>query len=147
MKILALFVCAALSGCVQLVSSYDPETDAGVSELHAQVTELLANLSLLATGPNGKPVTPDCKFENFSHDYSQLAAKAHVLKVRNEVREKNELTVAQLGLLEQNLGELLPAAHREADGGCMSVGAVTVARETLDQMFRAILKLELAKLH
>lgn len=150
MKILPLLICTAvcgvLPGCaVQMVSSYDPETDHGVSQLHAEVTELLANLDLLAAGPNGRPISPDCKFENFRHDYSQLAAKAHVLKIRNEIREKNELTTTQLGLLEQNLGELLPTTHREADGGCMTRGAVLVARESMDQMFRAILKLELAK--
>jgi hypothetical protein len=68
-----------------------------------------------------------------------------VLKVRNEVRDKNALTIAQLGLLEQNLAELLPAAHRDGDGGCMTRGAILVAQETMDQTFRAILKLELGK--
>lgn len=145
-----LFVAGAaamlLAGCaVSLVSDYDPETDQGVSALQYEVTEHLTTLDLLAAGPNGRPVTPDCKYENFAAVYAQFAARAHVLKVRSEVRPKNELTTTQLGLLEQNLGEGLATTHREADGGCLSHGAIVVARETMDQMFRAILKLELAK--
>jgi hypothetical protein len=142
----ALIASALLAGCaVQFVSQYDPETDEGVSALHSELTAHFATLNQLAVGPNGQPMSPACKFENFRETYAQLAAQAHVLKVRNEVRDQNELTVAQLGLLEQNLGELLPATHRDGDGGCMTQGAILVARETMDQMFRAILKLELAK--
>lgn len=142
----AVLLSLLLAGCaVQFVSDYDPETDQGVSALQSEVTAHFATLGQLATGPNGRPLSPDCKFENFRAVYAQFAAQAHVLKVRNEVRDKNELTIAQLGLLEQNLGELLPAAHRDGDGACMSSGAVLVARETMDQAFRAILKLELAK--
>lgn len=141
----ALLASALLAGCqVRFVSEYDADTDEAVSALHAEVTAHFASLEQLAAGPNGQPVSPACKYENFRETYAQLAAQAHVLTVRNEVRDKNELTVAQLGLLEQNL-ELLPATHRDGEGGCMTKGAITVARATMDQIFRAILKLELGK--
>jgi hypothetical protein len=141
-----LTACALLTGCqVRFVSEYDLDTDEGVSALQADVTAHFATLEQLAVGPNGQPISPACKFENFREVYAQFSAQAHVLKVRNEVRDKNELTVAQLGLLEQNLADLLPATHRDGDGACMTRGAVTVARATMDQLFRAILKLELGK--
>jgi hypothetical protein len=147
--LLSILLCTAAllsGGCaIQLVSEYDPETDQGVSELQADVTAHFAKLDRLSMGPNGQPSSPACKFDNFGDTYAQFAARAHVLKIRNEVRVKNELTTAQLGLLEQNLGEGLVATHRDADGGCMTHGAILAAREIMDQMFRAILKLELAK--
>jgi hypothetical protein len=142
----ALALTTILCGCtIRLISEYDPETDRGVSALQSEVTAQLATLEQLGAGPGGQPVSPDCKFENFKETYAQLAAQAHVLKVRNEVRDKNELTTTQLGLLEKNLGEQLVSLHRDADGQCMTRGTVLAARETLDQLFRAILKLEIAK--
>ena len=142
----ALALTTFLGGCtIRLISEYDPETDQGVSALQSEVTAQLAILEQLGAGPGGQPVSPACKFENFKDSYTQFAAQAHVLKVRNEVRDKNELTTTQLELLEKNLGEQLVALHREADGQCMTRGTVIAARETLDQMFRAILKLEIAK--
>lgn len=144
-----ILLCTAallLGGCaIQLVSEYDEGTDEGVSELQADVTAHFAKLDRLSAGPTGQPVSPACKFENFADAYAQFAARAHVLKIRNEVRVKNELTTTQLGLLEQNLGEGLVATHRDAGGGCMTHGAILAAREIMDQMFRAILKLELSK--
>lgn len=141
-----LFATALLAACqVRFISEYDEATDLGVSALQGEVTAQLATLDQLASGPDGRPVTPACKFENFKDAYAQFAAQAHVLLVRNQIREKNQPTTDQLKLLEQNLAEGLPTVHREADGGCMSRGAVTVARETLDQTFRSILKLEIAK--
>jgi hypothetical protein len=145
----SILLCTAVllsGGCaIQLVSEYDAGTDEGVSELQADVTAHLARLDRLSMGPNGQPVTPACRFENSADAYAQFAARAHVLKIRNEVRAKNELTTTQLGLLEKNLGESLVATHRDADGGCMTHGTILAAREIMDQMFRAILKLELAK--
>ena len=134
-----------LSGCaVQLISEYDAETDQGVSSLQSEVTAQLAILEQLGAAPGG-PKSPECKFENFKDSYTQFAAQAHVLLVRNQVRDKNQQTITQLELLEKNLGEGLVTTHRDADGQCMTRGTVIVARETLDQLFRAILKLEIAK--
>lgn len=140
----ALASALLLAGCTML-SDYDAETDRGVSDLQTQVASHLATLEQLAEGPDGNPVSPACRFDNFKDTYVQLAAKVHVLAVRNEARDKNELTTQQLSLLSSTLSEGLVAVHREADGQCMSKGAVVAARQILDQNFRAILKLELAK--
>ena len=141
-----LLVTSLLSGCtLRLISDYDPETDQGVSALQADVTAHLARLDRLSGGPGGRPQQPQCQFENFADAYAGFAARAHVLKVRNEVRDQNQLTITQLGLLEQNLGEGLVVTHRDAEGGCLTHGTIMVTRELMDQMFRAILKLELAK--
>lgn len=133
-----------LAGCTFL-SEYDPETDQGVSALQSEVASHLAKLELLADGPDGRPVSPACRFENFKDTYADLAAKAHVLAVRNEARDKNELTTQQLALLSNSISNGLVTVHRDADGQCLSMGAIVAARQTLDQNFRAILKLELAK--
>ena len=141
----ALALTTLLGGCaVQLISDYDPETDQGISALQSEVTAQLAILEQLGAAPGG-PKSPECKFENFKDSYAQFAAQAHVLKVRNEARFKNELTTTQIELLEKNLGEQLVALHRDAEGQCMTSGTVIAARATLDQLFRAILKLEIAK--
>jgi hypothetical protein len=136
---------AALLGACTLISDYDERTDEGVNELQTEVATHLAVLEQLAAGPNGKPVSPECKFANFQDTYAQLIAHAHVLTVRNEARAKNELTTQQLTLLTKSLGDGLVAVHRDADGQCMSEGAIIIAQQILDQNFRAILKLELAK--
>jgi hypothetical protein len=142
----AMALCALSACTVTLISHYDEETDKGVAQLHSEIAAHLAKLEQLAAGPGGAPVTPACRFDNFKDTYAQFLAKAHVLTVRNEIREKNQLTTAQLGLLEQSLGDAgLMSVHRDADGQCMTLGTVQATRAMLDQHFRAVLKLELAK--
>jgi hypothetical protein len=105
----------------------------------------LAKLEQLANGPGGKPTVPACQFDNFSDAYAQFSARAHVLTVRNEARSKNEPTTEQLRSLEESIGQLLVAVHRAGNDQCMSSGAIAASTSALDQHFRAILKLELAK--
>lgn len=141
-----LFVAVWLAGCqVTLVSEYDADTDQAVTALQSGVAKHLATLEQLATATAGAPKHPDCEFARYADAYAGFAAQAHVLVVRNEARPKNDLTVQQLRLLSDSLTNALPVLHQTADGGCMTAGAVVAARETLDQNFRAILKLELAK--
>jgi len=142
----AACVVFVLAGCtIRLISEYDETTDAAVTQLQTDVAEHLAVLKGFTDPETGKPSHPKCEFKNFGDTYAQLAAKAHVLVVRNESRPKNGLTTDQLKLLEQSIGEHLVGFHRDADGECLTAGAIDTAGEALDQNFRAILKLELAK--
>ena len=139
-------IAAMLGGCaVALVSAYDAETDQGVTALQTGIARHLATLEQLATADQGNPKHPDCEYARYVETYAEFSADAHVLIVRNEARPKNELTVQQLQSLADSLAQGLPVVHQTATGGCMTAGAVAAARETLDQNFRAILKLELAK--
>ena len=143
-----VWCCASLTvgGCaIRLVSEYDEATDRGVTQLQSDVAAQLTQLKDLIDPQTRKPKHPDCEFDKFSGAYSRLAASAHVLVVRNEARQKNTLTTEQLKLLESSIGEELVTVHRESDDKCMNAGAIQVVSDALDQNFRAILKLELAK--
>jgi pyruvate/2-oxoacid:ferredoxin oxidoreductase beta subunit len=137
---------ALLSACtIRLISEYDAETDKGVTQLQSAVATHLATLAQLSKGLDGAPVKPACQYENFGNTYAQLAAQARVLVVRNEVRIKNEQTTQQLKSLTETLEKELPELHRSVPDRCMTQGTVEAARTIVEQHFRAILKLELAK--
>ena len=141
-----LGIVLAASGCtVRLMSEYDAETDQAITALQSDVALHLARLVALSKGPDDKAQHPACEFANFTDLYRQFAARAHVIDVRNSARRKNNLTTQQIEGLYESLATELPTLHREATGSCLTAGAITAAEASLDQHFRAILKLELAK--
>jgi hypothetical protein len=141
--------CGALltvAGCTtRLISEYDEATDQAVTQLQAHVASHLATLNQLVDPETAKPKHPDCEFDRFTSTYAQLSADVHVLVVRNEARQKNALTTAQLKVLEDSISSALVTLHRDSDDKCMDAGTIVVAGQMLDQNFGAILKLELAK--
>ena len=150
----ALSLTLVLAGCqVARVSTYDPETDRGITELQQHIDAHLTTLEMLAEKPEStaslkRPCDPD----QFADVYRTLNAKLRTLILRNEARDRNQLTVDQLHLLRENLSNLqaqqtLRYATDAASPGdrCLGAGQLQVNRNSLEQIIRAILTLELAK--
>ena len=144
----------ALAGCqVSRVSTYDPETDRGITELQQDLDVYLTRLEMLAEKPKSAASLKQlCDPEQFGDAYRKLNAKLRTLTLRNEARDRNQLTVDQLGLLRENLSNLqaqqkLRYATDAALPGdrCLGAGQIQVNRNSLEQIIRAILTLELGK--
>ena len=97
-------------------------------------------------------MTQLCDPEQFTPVYQTLNAKLRTLTLRNEARDRNQLTVDQLHVLRENLSNLqaqqkLRYASEAASPGdrCLGAGQLQVNRNALEQIIRAILTLELAK--
>ena len=150
----ALSMGLALVGCqVTRVSTYDPATDRGITELQQDIDANLTRLEMLAEMPKSTAALKQlCDPEAFTDAYRELNAKLRTLTLRNEARDRNQLTVDQLKLLRENLSNLqaqqkLRYATQAALPGdrCLGTGQLQVNRNSLEQIIRAILTLELAK--
>lgn len=148
-----------LAGCqLSTMSRYDATTDKGVTALQRGIGRLFTKLETLAAeSPALESLTESCRPAKFEASYRELQNDLRALIVRNEAREKNELTVRQLtGLrdsltalqkLQQERYEPADPARRIAQPGdrCLDAAMVEASRGSLDQHIRAILKLELGK--
>jgi hypothetical protein len=119
-------------GCtVRWISTYDETTDKDVTALEHKVDALFTSLDVPI------PITHEKAAAQYTSIYSDL----HTLIVRNEARDKNELTTQQLRLLDSNI-QTFEKLHMAPD---FKRELVSPAKASIDQIFRAILKLELAK--
>ncbi len=143
-----LLLAIAASGCqVRLISDYDSYTDESVSKLQKSLEKHLTTMERAAVGFDGKPVHPDCDYATNTDFYVEAIATARSLKTRNEVRPKNSITTLQLGLLVENI-QLIEELHKGSPPSmdhCLSAEDIALNRLNMDQMFVAILKLEIAK--
>lgn len=126
-------------GCaVRLISEYDDTTDREVTQLQRWVDTFLLSL---ARHPN----PPSCTYAKRSGFYDTTESAISSLIIRNRARDKNDITVQQLVLLDSSLS-LLERLHRmRGDSGCMTPESIQPLRETFNTSFAAILRLELAK--
>jgi hypothetical protein len=146
-SVLAVFALCAAACQVALMAQYDEQTDQQVSALQRDVEMHLTRMEKLAVGFDGTAQHPKCDFATQQEFYSNAEATTQALITRNAVRPKNTQTQQQLGLLLENL-KSLEELHRGSPPDpthCLSVGNIQIAHETMAQMFRAILNLELAK--
>lgn len=134
----ALWVCLLLAtnaGCsIQLIASYDAETDRAVSSLQRTLTTFFLDLEA-SLG------TPQAQFSEYTEFYREAAIEISALKLRASALPKNDITIEQVELLEENF-VLLQEVHRE---GLESVEVVRTMRNDFDTALASILKLELAK--
>jgi hypothetical protein len=128
-----LVTAAALAGClrVQYITPYDETTDKMVTALHGSVSQVLDELD--------RPAPP--AYAAMAARYAAIQGELRAIRLRNEARPKNRLTIEQLGELKKGL-DTLEKVHKD---GLLVQVMVPIQRDTLDQTFRAILKLELAK--
>lgn len=157
--IASALACCLLGGCqVHFISDYDATTDRGVTELQRAIERHLGQLETLAAEPPGlEALTEQCRPERFAKTYEDLDSDLRVLILRNEARDKNTQTVAQLrallasidGLRKQQQERYAPTDPdrqiRRPGDHCMSAGQLQAIRGILEQNIRAILTLELAK--
>jgi hypothetical protein len=129
----ALAALGALAACrhVTFVSPYDEATDKGATAIHGQVDALLTQLDR----------DPVPAYGSLKPSYDAIHADISSLRLRNEARPKNELTVKQIDALESNVS----AVEEQHRTGALNQAMVAPARDILNQTFRAILTLELAK--
>lgn len=129
---LPFLLAVLLAGCaVTLVSSYDATTDQEVTALQKSVAALLNELDQ----------NPVPAFAVTKAQYDSIFIDLHSLYIRNEARPENTLTVRQLDALKAELTTL----EKEHQQNELNEAMLGPARESLDQTFRAILKLELEK--
>ena len=128
---LALATVLPACSTVVLMSPYDEQTDVGVTSLQKKVDGALEQL--------GKAPLPD--YGSLQPTYAEINGDLAVLVSRNTLREKNTLTLGQLGNLSKEL-KILEDQHAAGSLKSVMVGPM---RDSLDQTFRAILKLEISK--
>ena len=132
-SLFALLLTAASCAPARFISQYDEATDRGVTALHGKTAALLDHIQA-----SQSPVS----YASVSARYDEVRRDLHALALRNTARDKNDLTNQQLEQLRQALDEF-EQLHRER--GAMSREAVGPARDAIDTIARAILKVELAK--
>ena len=132
-------VLVVAAGCaVRLISEYDDTTDREVMQLQRSVDSFLRGLAR-------KPRPPGCTYAARSGFYDTTASGISSLTIRNRARDKNDLTVQQLVLLDSSLS-ILERLHRiRGDSTCMAPEAIEPIRANFNTSFAAILRLELAK--
>jgi hypothetical protein len=116
---------------ITFISSYDETTDQGVTALSKNVGQLLGQLDQ----------TPVPDYASMQPGYASVEADLAALRLRNEARPKNSTTVKQLDQVKAILDKL-EEVHKSGKFVQVMVGPT---RDSFDQAFRAILKLELAK--
>ena len=122
-------------GCqLKLVADYDEVTDQAVTALQRDVERFFIDIER-------NIYTPEADYENYVDFYSEARAEINVIRVRAAARPKNEITVEQLNLLEQNLRNL-EELHQI---GFDDPEELQPLRSAFRSGFQAILTLELAK--
>lgn len=129
----ALLLAPALVSCGPyiFVSAYDEKTDEGLTALQKDVDDLLDALDTTSL--------PD--YATTKPRYDSIRANLAALRRRNELRTKNSLTLAQLKEFADAFN-ILEGQHQK---GTLNQAMVAPARASLDQICRALLKLELEK--
>jgi hypothetical protein len=123
---------ALLAGC-QLQAPYDPIVDQQTSQLQQDTDTLLAEI--------GRGIgTPGATYSFYEQSYDTLKAHIVALKTRAEIEPKNDQTVQEITLLQSNV-DLLIQIHQNG----ISAYDLQPIQDSMDRIFRAILKLELAK--
>jgi hypothetical protein len=130
---------AGLVGCaVRFISTYDDTTDHQVTQLQRSVDSFLRSLAR-------NPKAPGCTYEKHQSFYDSTSVALGSLTIRNRARDKNQITVQQLELLDSSV-TLLERLHRiKGDSACLSPDEIEPLRANFNTSFSAILRLELAK--
>ncbi|MGB5325681.1 MAG: hypothetical protein WBN40_09695 [Pseudomonadales bacterium] len=125
----------AQAGCtIKLVASYDAETDRAVTALQRKLETFFIALEVQFG-------SPQADYGEHAAFYREVKVDISALKLRARALPKNELTLKQVELLDENLA-LLESVHRE---GINAIEVVQVVRDDFNTALANILQLELAK--
>jgi hypothetical protein len=130
LAIIALLVAACT---VRFISRYDAITDDAISKLQQQTDQFIDNMSMTDPPPRYAEAKPS---------YDAIRSGLQSVTQRNEVRDHNDLTRRQLGELQAALARL---EEQHKSDGTLPKPFWGPAKASLDQIFRALIKLELAK--
>jgi len=125
---------AAIACSVKLVADYDEATDKSVTELQRKMEAFLVDIQR-------KVGTDEAAYSNHIGFYDDVHVDISAVKVRAAAREKNEITLEQLDLVQKNLDNL-EKLHKL---GFNSPQEIEPLRKAFNASFTAILKFELAK--
>lgn len=135
MHLLAALVMLCLSACsMQFISDYDEESIAKMLDVAKQVDAFYLNLADVPTEAR--------HYQASAAHYNQILVELNALKLSQEVRQLNELTVQQvdiaISLWQQDI-----SAHRESDG--ISDFILNRHRQQFHRIFRSMILGERAK--
>ena len=132
---LILALCLTATCCsIALISGYDEVTDNAVTQLQRKVDTFLIEIQR-------NVATNEAGYEKNAQFYDQVRVDIDAIRVRAEAREKNEITVKQLKILQESV-DTLEKLHKL---GFNKPEELEPLRQAFDTSFTAILKLELAK--
>ena len=133
--LVTLILILAVPGCgVKFIADYDEATDKSVTELQRKVEGFLVDIER-------KVGTDDAAYSNNTEFYDEVRVDISAIRVRAAAREKNEITLEQLDLVQKNLDNL----EKLHELGFNSPEEIEPLRKAFNASFTAILKFELAK--
>ena len=131
---MAIFCVILLTGCVKFIATYDPKTDAAVTELQRKFETFFVELE-------SQVGTDEASYKNHIEFYKEVKVDISAIKMRASAIPQNEITLRQVSLLEENFKHL-EETHRD---GILDIEVVKVPRDDFNTALSNILKLELAK--
>jgi hypothetical protein len=138
--IIALFLAiASLSACkVKLISDYDEVIDHSATELQKKIEGFVHQMESAAGTPNGT-------YDANKQFYDGVRTDISALRVRAEAAgSNNDLTVQEIGLIEQNVEKLRELHVAGAERG-LRAAVAEPALSAINVQFVALIRLELAK--
>ncbi len=124
----------ALAGCsVNLISAYDENIDKSVTQLQKEIETFFVTI-------DGQNAT-ECTYDKHKDFYKESKVAISAIEVRARAIPKNEISVEQVGLLNDSLSSM-EELHKL---GCLDKDQVSNLRSNFNTSITAILKLELAK--
>lgn len=126
-----------LQGCeTNFIADYDAETDKAVTQLQRKFETFFVDLE-------SNIGSDKADYENYTSFYKSAKVDISAIKLRAGAMAKNEITIEQVSILENNLG-ILEELHKD---GIAIIDIVSVVRQDFNAALSYILKLELAKKH
>jgi len=114
-------------------TDYDLVQDRAVSKLYKSIT------SFFLAYPSGQAGV--CEYEHFAGFYQGALLDSYALRVRAGAMPRNEVSAAQYSLLVASV-ERLQGVHEK---GCLNAFRVQDLQASFDELFGAVLRLELDK--
>jgi hypothetical protein len=126
---------ALLGGCtVKLISDYDEQTDKALTALQRKMETFFVDLE-------DKIGTEEADYRYYEDFYDEVKVDISAIRLRASALPKNEITLKQVTLLEENI-QLLEEVHKE---GIVAVEVIQPIRDDFNTALSNILRLELAK--
>ncbi len=133
-----------LAGCqVQFISDYDEQTDHAATALQQKIEDFLLRMQAASESdlPEARALRP---FEANQDFYREVEVDLSSMRLRAEAIPQNNLTIEQIGLLEQSMQSMRQLHIEAGDRGLRRVVVIPL-RTGINTQLGAIIKLELAK--
>ena len=133
--IISLLYVLSIIGCanIRLIADYDEQIDTSITSFQRKVEAFLTYLERNA----GKD---EAKYENNTKFYDEAMVDLSAIRVRAAANPKNEITIKQIDLLYENIGNL-EKLHKLG----IPAEQIFPIRTAINSTCTAILKLEIAK--